>query len=184
MKIVSPVYVNQSIKFDNSIIEFKNGSAEINDELFFKIKSSGFPNIYEDGQNPGVRTKPAADFDKTIKELNTEYMEEIDRLKRVNASKTQENKELKQQLENLKVAYAKDMQDLQRKLAQPASQQVKESQQVEAAVSEEDEVRKDLEAMKVVDLQKIAADQEGTDIEIFKKLTKKELIDRIMGKTE
>lgn len=184
MKIISPVYVNQAIKFNDFVIEFKNGSAEVSDELFFEIKRSGFPNIYEEGQNPGIKTKSAADFDKTIKELNTEYMEEIDRLKRVNAAKTQENKELKQQLENLKVSYAKDMQDLQRKLTQPAVQ-AEPIQQIDSPViSEEDEVRKDLEAMKVVDLQKIAADQEGVDVESFKKLTKKELVDRIMGKTE
>lgn len=187
MKIVSPVYVNMDLKFGESTISFKNGSAEVSEEVFAEIQSSGFPNIYAEGKNPGVKTKDRENFDKTLDELNKEYMAEIDRLKSTNAAKVQEIKELKQQLENLKAAYDKDVKELQSKLLSkvetPSPVVAPAEIKVPAQTTEEQEVRKDLESMKLLDLQKIATDQ-GIEESLSKKLTKKELIDQIMGKND
>ena len=81
--VKSRVYFNQALKFGEETISFKNGVAQISDELWNEILESKFPNIYKSGEEPEYRTKLEEKLRSEVKEGNQEFIDEINRLKRV-----------------------------------------------------------------------------------------------------
>jgi hypothetical protein len=180
MKIVSPIYKGK-INLFGEIVDFTaRGEAEVTEELWKKISEAGFPNIFEKGQAPGVISKERDNFDKSLKEVNEEYMLEIDRLKKIVHAKEQEVAEAKQQTEVWKNTYKEETEKLRAQLLALTKAPAETAKPAEES-SIEDDLLKELEAMKVPELRK-AALEEGLDAEAVGKATKSELIKMIMKK--
>jgi hypothetical protein len=182
MKIVSPIYKGK-INLFGEIVDFTaRGEAEVTEELWKKISETGFPNIFEKGQTPGIISKERDNFDKSLKEVNEEYMLEIDRLKKIIHVKEQEVAEAKQQTEVWKNTYKEETEKLRAQLlalTKTPAETAKPAPAEESSI--EDDLLKELEAMKVPELRK-AALEEGLDAEAVGKATKSELIKMIMKK--
>lgn len=202
MKVVSPIYQNMNLKFNGKMIAFKNGQAEISEELYDEIVKSGFPNIFQEGANPKVKTEERKEYDNALQALNEEYMLEIDRLKGIVETKNQEISEWKEQVRVWKELYKTDTEKLKAQLSkvqvntvipqespvvnEPAKEIKNEEASESAEILEDEEkaVRADLEAMKLTELQTLAL-KEGVEEDKVKKAgSKKNLIDLIMGKNE
>lgn len=179
-----------NLKFGKEVIEFKNGKAEVTEEVFTAIIKSGFPNIFQEGKLPGVKSSERKDYDSALKDVNEEYMIEIDRLKGIIANKNQEISEIKAQVNVWKDLYNKDVPALKAQLAkvQVNPSTVKEDPKPEETKPsmEDDEaaVRADLEAMKLTELQSLALKEGLEESKVKKAGTKKVLIDLIMGKID
>lgn len=190
MKIVSPVYANMKLQFGTKVIEFKNGEAEVSDETFAEIQKSGFPNIFKKGEQPGMKTDSRKEYDSALNDVSEQYMIEIDRLKGIIKSKDEEIATHKQEVKNWKDLYTSDIAKLKAQLQTlseaplKATPPVEETQPTEELNPEEDAVRKELEAMKIVELKELAVKSEIPEEAIKKATTKDALINLIMGKTE
>lgn len=179
MKIVSPVYRGK-INLFGEIVDFTKGEAEVTEELFKKISAAGFPNIFEKGKAPGVITKERDNFEKSLKEVNEEYMQEIDRLKGIIRAKEQEIAEAKQQAEVWKNAYSEETEKLRNQLI--SLTKAKETPvETKEETSVEEDLLKELNGMKVPELRELAIG-EGLDSEIVSKATKSELVKMILDK--
>ena len=104
MKVVSRIYSNQKLAIFGEVIEFKNGVAEISNDLFKKIVESKFPNIFKEGEAPQQKNADQIDTDKTIEVLKEEYNSEIDRLKNIITTKDKQIKDLKDEVKTWKKA--------------------------------------------------------------------------------
>lgn len=194
MKIVSPVYKGKLI-LCGEIVDFQNkGEAEVSEELFAKIQQSGFPNVFKKGEAPGVKTNERKQFDESLKEVNEEYMIEIDRLKGIIKLKDQTIAELKTEADTWKKTYKEETDKLKKQLitlqqspaptvkeTAPVVNDVKPSEKKEETKSPEEELREELQAMKLKELQELAI-KEGSEKSSVMKMTKEELVNILIGK--
>lgn len=193
MKIISPIYQNMNLKFNGTMIVFKNGKAEVPEEVYEAIVKSGFPNIFKEGQSPGIKSNERKEYDTALKDVNEEYMIEIDRLKRVINAKNQEIIELKEQVNVWKTQYNTDVSKLKTQLSSITVESskvektidpspTKEELEISPVDEEEKALRDDLESMKMADLQTLAIKEGISEDKVKKAGTKKVLIDLIIGK--
>lgn len=182
MKIRSRVYANAALNFTKGVVKFKNGEAEVSEELYQEILDRNFPNIYKDGEMPEYKTKMEEKLRADVKEGNKEFMEEINRLKNIIDSlksevqrKDGEIISWKEALEKLKEEYNTF------KMKMSITPEPKK----EAEVTDEKEMlRKDLQGMKKEDLVELAMSEDGgnfTKEEIDGK-KKEEIVEMILSK--
>jgi hypothetical protein len=176
MKVFSAVHANTSISFAGTIIKFQGNTAEITEDLYKKIREVNYPHI--SAEEISLKTKEEKDFDKDLREVNKEYIEEIARLKNIIKSKDTQISELKKDNEDWKAQYQKDTEELKRKLS---SVQSPAPEVAEEKNTEEDlQLKKELEGMKVSELEALAAEQGIPAEEIKKAKLKAELIELIL----
>lgn len=188
IKIVSPVYNAGKYNILGEVISFENGKAEVEEAFFEKICKAGVPNIFKEGNLPGVKTKERVQFDETLGDVSKEYMIEIDRLKKIINAKDQQLSESRQETINWKELYKKDTDALKLQLAtlktaKPVVETAESpsTEEKEETLGEDEALRKDLEAMTVVELRDLA-EKEGIEADKIKKAAlKADLINLIMG---
>lgn len=183
--VKSRVYFNQALKFGEETISFKNGVAQISDELWNEILESKFPNIYKSGEEPEYRTKLEEKLRSEVKEGNQEFIDEINRLKRVieglKADCNRKDSEI--------AAWKKCVEDLKNQKQVIISTEEKEVEKTETEVKTEDvddELKKELQGTKKADLIELAKSEDGgnyTDEEIEGK-TKEELVNMILERVK
>lgn len=174
MKLVSKNYSNVKLKVFDTVIEFKNGKAEVSDEVGKMLLEAKFEDIFEEGKEPKVLSKTEEDFDKDIKKLNEEYLHEIDGLKATIKHREEQIEELKVQVDMWKAEYNKLVENKKKEAIR--AEEAPSTSKAEETNDEIDSLRKELQKMKVDELKTLAT-EEGIDI---KDLRKDELIDAII----
>lgn len=185
MKVFSNVHANNSIRIADTVIKFTGNSADIPEELYKKIQELRYPHI--SAELPGeVKTKTAEDYNKDLKKINQEYATEIERLKHIIKSKDLNIADLMNDNKNWKDQYLKDTTELKRKLEalsvnQPSVvKEEKEPAEGKKEMVEDANLRKELEAMTVAELEKLAEEQEIPAESVKKAKLKADLINLIM----
>lgn len=198
MKLKSSIYLNTSLNFGGTIIEFKGGRAEVSEEVYEEIIRSKFPNIYSEDTPVNIASKGQEDFNKDLDTVSKEYMVEIDRLKGIINFKNQEIAEAKNQAEIWKNAYNKDVAALKARLENVSSEEkvvanpepkkeadsLKENPSSEDLKKEADSLKEELKKLKVAELRTMAVSEcKISEEEVSKATNKEALIDLIIGKS-
>lgn len=177
MKIFSKVYANSSFVFGSETIHFEGNAAEVSEELFRQIKESGFPFI-SDNENEKSDDKTFKEYNEDLQKISTEYASEITHLKNLLQGKDLQIAELKTDLQNWKTLYEKDVAALKSQLNLIKSVETSSGENK----TEDVQLKKELESMKVPELEILAAESNCTAEEIKDAKTKANLIKLIMGK--
>lgn len=181
MKILSSIYLNQKINIFGSIVNFENGKAEIEEDLYSKIKQAEFPGIRIEGEidieNLSTDSK---DEKATLKEISESYMEEIDRLKRTIVQKDQLISEAKQEAQSWRDLCDQLKKDKSSKKSKDTKSEAKET--VKGINEEIEEIRKELEIMSFEDLKNLAS-EEGVESVLIESAgeDQKKLVDIVLN---
>lgn len=179
MKVFSNVHANDSIRIAGTVIKFTGNSADISEELYKEIQELHYPHIT--AELPGeVKTKTAEDYNKDLKKINQEYATEIERLKHIIKSKDLNIADLLNDNKNWKAQYLKDTNELKGKLEALSTNQALVVTEEKKEVVEDANLRKELEAMTIAELEKLAEEQEIPAESVKKAKLKADLIDLIM----
>lgn len=178
-RVVSRVYFNQDICFNNGTVQFRNGVADISDEIFDEIVERKFPNIFEEGKAPEYRTKFEEKLIDETNESNQELLNEIQRLKNIIES---QKIELIKKDDEIK-SWKKAVEDLNSK-KEDIDSEGKEGQEIKITESDQKELIEDLRNMKKEELIETAKSEVGGSFndEDIKGKTKEEIINLILSK--
>ena len=97
--IVSTIYKNTVIQFNNELVKFTNGKSTVKDETWEYIKMGGFKGITSLEEADGLekeRSEKEKDDEATIKVLKDEYDFEISRLNGIINDKNAQIEKMKQ----------------------------------------------------------------------------------------
>lgn len=184
VKIKSRVY-NQDLIIFGEKISFKNGVAEISEELWQQIVDSKFPNIYKEGEEPEYRTKLEETLRKEVKEGNEEFVQEINRLKGI----IKELKKTISQRDEEISSWKKCVEDLKnnKETVIPEKNEKKEDDgDSNDLVLEDDALKNDLIGMKKDELIELAKSEDGGNFtdEDLKGKKKEEIVSMIIEKVK
>jgi hypothetical protein len=179
MKVVSRIYSNQKLAIFGEVIEFKNGIAEISNDLFKKIVESKFPNIFKEGEAPQQKNADQIDTDKTIEVLKEEYNSEIDRLKNIITTKDKQIKDLKDEVKTWKKAVENLKKQIPAVVKEVPSNEKKLEENVDEKV-ETDDIRTTLEKMPFEELKKLAIEEGLPEKDIEKTKDAESVISMLM----
>lgn len=97
--IVSTIYKNTVIQFNNELVKFTNGKSTVKDETWEYIRTGGFKGITSLEEADGLekeRSEKEKDDEATIKVLKDEYDFEISRLNGIISDKNAQIEKMKQ----------------------------------------------------------------------------------------
>lgn len=177
IKVLSKVYSNHKIRFGQEIIEFKNGVAEVSEDVYNAIVKSKFPNVYSEKEGiPVEKNFTEADANKILSEAKEDFESEIARLKNIIKTKDdnikqlkEENKTWKKEVEKLKVGKVAD--------ESKATKTKKEQEEV----NEIEKLKEDLEKMSLEELKSLAIDEGMEESDVVKFEEKSGMIDALIS---
>lgn len=177
IKVLSKVYSNHKIRFGQEIIEFKNGVAEVSEDVYNAIVKSKFPNVYSEKEGiPVEKNFTEADANKILSEAKEDFESEIARLKNIIKTKDdnikqlkEENKTWKKEVEKLKVGKVAD-----------ESKATKTKKEQEEA-NEIEKLKEDLEKMSLEELKSLAIDEGMEESDVVKFEEKSGMIDALIS---
>lgn len=179
IKVYSREYSNTPIRFGSDLVVFKNGEAEVSEDLYKKVKEMNFP-IYTKEDMPEYKTPNQIDADVTIEEMKKEYLAEIDRLNNIIKAKDQKIEQLNIEVKTWKDEYEKTMK------VETSEQTKKTSKNKENTTenlsNELKEVKEDLEKMSFAELKELATEESIKGVDKFTEETQKaDLINLIIS---
>lgn len=177
IKVLSKVYSNHKIRFGQEIIEFKNGVAEVSEDVYNAIVKSKFPNVYSEKEGiPVEKNFTEVDANKILSEAKEDFESEIARLKNIIKTKDdnikqlkEENKTWKKEVEKLKVGKVAD--------ESKATKTKKEQEEV----NEIEKLKEDLEKMSLEELKSLAIDEGMEESDVVKFEEKSGMIDALIS---
>lgn len=177
IKVLSKVYSNHKIRFGQEIIEFKNGVAEVSEDVYNAIVKSKFPNVYSEKEGiPVEKNFTEADANKILSEAKEDFESEIARLKNIIKTKDdnikqlkEENKTWKKEVEKLKAGKVAD---------EPKATKTKKEQE---EANEIEKLKEDLEKMSLEELKSLAIDEGMEESDVVKFEEKSGMIDALIS---
>lgn len=187
VRIESKVYSNQKFMFGNELVKFTGRKAEVSKETWEAMQASKYPGVFLEGKMPAANTKLEIELTDDIKRYKQEMEAEVSRLKNIIEAQSIEIGKAKKE--------ALDWRNLCAELQKGAKMpEIKDEKSDNGKVDEnptptggeisvEDELRKELKAMKVDELKTVALETEGIGPSDIEGKKKDEIIDLLVTKT-
>ena len=187
VRIESKVYSNQKFMFGNELVKFTGRKAEVSKETWEAMQASKYPGVFLEGKMPAANTKLEIELTDDIKRYKQEMEAEVSRLKNIIETQSIEiGKAKKEALDwrNLCAELQKGAKMPEIKDEKSDNGKVdKNSTPTGGEISVEDELRKELKAMKVDELKTVALETEGIGPSDIEGKKKDEIIDLLVTKT-
>lgn len=187
VRIESKVYSNQKFMFGNELVKFTGRKAEVSKETWEAMQVSKYPGVFLEGKMPAANTKLEIELTDDIKRYKQEMEAEVSRLKNIIEAQSIEIGKAKKEALDWRNLCA----ELQKGAKMPEIKDEKSDNgkadenptPTEGEISVEDELRKELKAMKVDELKTIALETEGIEPSDIEGKKKDEIIDLLVTKT-
>lgn len=187
VRIESKVYSNQKFMFGNELVKFTGRKAEVSKETWEAMQASKYPGVFLEGKMPAANTKLEIELTDDIKRYKQEMEAEVSRLKNIIEAQSVEIGKAKKEALDWRNLCA----ELQKGAKMPEIKDEKSDNgkadenptPTEGEISVEDELRKELKAMKVDELKAIALETEGIEPSDIEGKKKDEIIDLLVTKT-
>lgn len=187
VRIESKVYSNQKFMFGNELVKFTGRKAEVSKETWEAMQASKYPGVFLEGKMPAANTKLEIELTDDIKRYKQEMEAEVSRLKNIIEAQSIEIGKAKKEALDWRNLCA----ELQKGAKMPEIKDEKSDNgkadenpaPTEGEISVEDELRKELKAMKVDELKTIALETEGIEPSDIEGKKKDEIIDLLVTKT-
>lgn len=187
VRIESKVYSNQKFMFGNELVKFTGRKAEVSKETWEAMQASKYPGVFLEGKMPAAHTKLEIELTDDIKRYKQEMEAEVSRLKNIIEAQSIEIGKAKKEALDWRNLCA----ELQKGAKMPEIKDEKSDNgkadenptPTEGEISVEDELRKELKAMKVDELKTIALETEGIEPSDIEGKKKDEIIDLLVTKT-
>lgn len=187
VRIESKVYSNQKFMFGNELVKFTGRKAEVSKETWEAMQASKYPGVFLEGKMPAANTKLEIELTDDIKRYKQEMEAEVSRLKNIIEAQSIEIGKAKKEALDWRNLCA----ELQKGAKMPEIKDEKSDNgkadenptPTEGEISVEDELRKELKAMKVDELKAIALETEGIEPSDIEGKKKDEIIDLLVTKT-
>lgn len=187
VRIESKVYSNQKFMFGNELVKFTGRKAEVSKETWEAMQASKYPGVFLEGKMPAANTKLEIELTDDIKRYKQEMEAEVSRLKNIIEAQSIEIGKAKKEALDWRNLCA----ELQKGAKMPEIKGEKSdngkadenSTPTGGEISVEDELRKELKAMKVDELKTVALETEGIGPSDIEGKKKDEIIDLLVTKT-
>lgn len=187
VRIESKVYSNQKFMFGNELVKFTGRKAEVSKETWEAMQASKYPGVFLEGKMPAANTKLEIELTDDIKRYKQEMEAEVSRLKNIIEAQSIEIGKAKKEALDWRNLCA----ELQKGAKMPEIKDEKSdngktdenSTPTGGEISVEDELRKELKAMKVDELKTVALETEGIGPSDIEGKKKDEIIDLLVTKT-
>lgn len=187
VRIESKVYSNQKFMFGNELVKFTGRKAEVSKETWEAMQTSKYPGVFLEGKMPAANTKLEIELTDDIKRYKQEMEAEVSRLKNIIEAQSIEIGKAKKEALDWRNLCA----ELQKGAKMPEIKDEKSdngkadenSTPTGGEISVEDELRKELKAMKVDELKTVALETEGIGPSDIEGKKKDEIIDLLVTKT-
>lgn len=187
VRIESKVYSNQKFMFGNELVKFTGRKAEVSKETWEAMQVSKYPGVFLEGKMPAANTKLEIELTDDIKRYKQEMEAEVSRLKNIIEAQSIEIGKAKKEALDWRNLCA----ELQKGAKMPEIKDEKSdngkadenSTPTGGEISVEDELRKELKAMKVDELKTVALETEGIGPSDIEGKKKDEIIDLLVTKT-
>ena len=187
VRIESKVYSNQKFMFGNELVKFTGRKAEVSKETWEAMQASKYPGVFLEGKMPAANTKLEIELTDDIKRYKQEMEAEVSRLKNIIEAQSIEIGKAKKEALDWRNLCA----ELQKGVKMPEIKDEKSdngkadenSIPTGGEISVEDELRKELKAMKVDELKTVALETEGIGPSDIEGKKKDEIIDLLVTKT-
>lgn len=187
VRIESKVYSNQKFMFGNELVKFTGRKAEVSKETWEAMQASKYPGVFLEGKMPAANTKLEIELTDDIKRYKQEMEAEVSRLKNIIEAQSIEIGKAKKEALDWRNLCA----ELQKGAKMPEIKDEKSdngkadenSTPTGGEISVEDELRKELKAMKVGELKTVALETEGIGPSDIEGKKKDEIIDLLVTKT-
>lgn len=187
VRIESKVYSNQKFMFGNELVKFTGRKAEVSKETWEAMQASKYPGVFLEGKMPAANTKLEIELTDDIKRYKQEMEAEVSRLKNIIEAQSIEIGKAKKEALDWRNLCA----ELQKGAKMPEIKDEKSdngkadenSTLTGGEISVEDELRKELKAMKVDELKTVALETEGIGPSDIEGKKKDEIIDLLVTKT-
>lgn len=187
VRIESKVYSNQKFMFGNELVKFTGRKAEVSKETWEAMQASKYPGVFLEGKMPAANTKLEIELTDDIKRYKQEMEAEVSRLKNIIEAQSIEIGKAKKEALDWRNLCA----ELQKGAKMPEIKDEKSdngkadenSTPTGGEISVEDELRKELKAMKVDELKTVALETEGIEPSDIEGKKKDEIIDLLVTKT-
>lgn len=187
VRIESKVYSNQKFMFGNELVKFTGRKAEVSKETWEAMQASKYPGVFLEGKMPAANTKLEIKLTDDIKRYKQEMEAEVSRLKNIIEAQSIEIGKAKKEALDWRNLCA----ELQKGAKMPEIKDEKSdngkadenSTLTGGEISVEDELRKELKAMKVDELKTVALETEGIGPSDIEGKKKDEIIDLLVTKT-
>lgn len=187
VRIESKVYSNQKFMFGNELVKFTGRKAEVSKETWEAMQASKYPGVFLEGKMPAANTKLEIELTDDIKRYKQEMEAEVSRLKNIiEAQSIEIGKAKKEALDwrNLCAELQKGAKMPEIKDEKSDNGKADENPTLTGGeISVEDELRKELKAMKVDELKTVALETEGIGPSDIEGKKKDEIIDLLVTKT-
>lgn len=185
VRIESKVYANQTFMFSGELVKFNGQKAEVSNETWEAMKSSKYPGVFLEGEMPAANTKLEIELTDDIKKYKEEMEAEVSRLRNIIEVQKVEIDKAKKEAQDWRNLCA----EMQKGAKVPEikdenadnGKQAKDPSKDDSSV--EEELRKELKAMKVDELKTIALETEGIEPSDVEGKKKDEIIDLLVAKT-
>lgn len=187
VRIESKVYSNQKFMFGNELVKFTGRKAEVSKETWEAMQASKYPGVFLEGKMPAANTKLEIELTDDIKRYKQEMEAEVSRLKNIIEAQSIEIGKAKKEALDWRNLCA----ELQKGAKMPEIKDEKSDNgkadenptPTGGEISVEDELRKELKAMKVDELKTVALETEGIEPSDIEGKKKDEIIDLLVTKT-
>lgn len=187
VRIESKVYSNQKFMFGNELVKFTGRKAEVSKETWEAMQVSKYPGVFLEGKMPAANTKLEIELTDDIKRYKQEMEAEVSRLKNIIEAQSIEIGKAKKEALDWRNLCA----ELQKGAKMPEIKDEKSDNgkadenptPTGGEISVEDELRKELKAMKVDELKTVALETEGIGPSDIEGKKKDEIIDLLVTKT-
>lgn len=187
VRIESKVYSNQKFMFGNELVKFTGRKAEVSKETWEAMQASKYPGVFLEGKMPAANTKLEIELTDDIKRYKQEMEAEVSRLKNIIEAQSIEIGKAKKEALDWRNLCA----ELQKGAKMPEIKDEKSDNgkadenptSTGGEISVEDELRKELKAMKVDELKTVALETEGIGPSDIEGKKKDEIIDLLVTKT-
>ncbi len=187
VRIESKVYSNQKFMFGNELVKFTGRKAEVSKETWEAMQASKYPGVFLEGKMPAANTKLEIELTDDIKRYKQEMEAEVSRLKNIIEAQSIEIGKAKKEALDWRNLCA----ELQKGAKMPEIKDEKSDNgkadenptPTGGEISVEDELRKELKAMKVDELKTVALETEGIGPSDIEGKKKDEIIDLLVTKT-
>lgn len=187
VRIESKVYSNQKFMFGNELVKFTGRKAEVSKETWEAMQASKYPGVFLEGKMPAANTKLEIELTDDIKRYKQEMEAEVSRLKNIIEAQSIEIGKAKKEALDWRNLCA----ELQKGAKMPEIKDEKSDNgkadenptSTGGEINVEDELRKELKAMKVDELKTVALETEGIGPSDIEGKKKDEIIDLLVTKT-